>query len=132
MGSTRRYIMSEDLQYWLAWCTYKCLPFLEKKEIKVCLEQAMANAFIERGFTILDLDIRPDHVFVDFLCGPNVQLSDMVKGLKGTTARLLLREFPQLAEVIGARRVWNPRYYVTSVGSPTKDEVQRYVDSERN
>ena len=82
----RGYVYS--LQYHIVWCTKYRKPVLQNgldDDIKGMLRQLAE----EYSFTILAMEVMPDHIHLLLDCRPQFRISDMVKILKGNTARCL-------------------------------------------
>ena len=52
----------------------------------------------EYSFTILATEVMPDHIHLLLNCKPQFLISDMVKILKGNTARRLFMKHPELKD----------------------------------
>ena len=50
--------------------------------------------------------------------------------LKGTSAIRLFREFPRLRETQRKNQLWNPSYFVETIGSTSEENVRRYIASQ--
>jgi len=61
---------------------------------------------------------------------PHVAVSQIVKWIKGVSALRLLQKFPALKTRIG-NHLWNPRYYVGTVGDMSPDVVNRYIENQK-
>ncbi len=61
---------------------------------------------------------------------PQYGIHRLVKQIKGRTSRLLRQEFPHLKSRLPT--LWTNSYFVATVGGPTLQIVQRYVDNQRN
>jgi putative transposase len=73
-----------------------------------------------------ELGIDSDHVHfvLDVALHP---IPEIVKALKGYTAKVLLREFPIIRrQYVFHRRFWNPSYYFDSLGSDL-NHLSEYV-----
>ncbi len=47
--------------------------------------------------------------------------------IKGITARKLLMEFPYLKEKLYKGHLWNPSYYIETIGSISEDVIRKYI-----
>jgi len=56
-----------------------------------------------------------DHIHLLIDCSPQHYIPDMIKALKGVSARLLLKEFPELKQKLWGGHLWNPSYFVATV-----------------
>jgi putative transposase len=64
------------------------------------------------------------HLFVRV--GPTDAPAQVVRALKGPTARTLRQEFPHLRWF--AKVLWSPPYFAASVGYVSESTVRRYIE----
>lgn len=64
-------------------------------------------------------------------CKPQHYIPDMVKVLKGISARLILKEFPEIKSKLWGGHLWNPSYFVATVSENTEDQVRDYIRSQK-
>ncbi|RYZ90118.1 MAG: IS200/IS605 family transposase, partial [Proteobacteria bacterium] len=62
---------------------------------------------------------------------PKYSPSDIVKQLKGITARKLFLELPKIKEKLWGGHLWNPSYSIGTVGDMSKDVVLRYIQNQK-
>lgn len=51
--------------------------------------------------------------------------------LKGISARLLFQRFPILRQKLYKHRLWNPSYYVETIGSISEDSIKKYIQNQQ-
>ena len=85
----------------------------------------------EFGFEIKEMEVMPDHCHVFISCHPKTAPSSIVKYLKGITARKLFTEFPSIKKKLWGGHLWNPSYYIGTVGNMSKDVVLRYIQNQK-
>ncbi len=85
----------------------------------------------EYGFTIETLEVMPDHCHAFVVAHPKFSPSQVMKLLKGISARKLFQEFPHLKKYLWDGHLWNSSYYVGTAGSVSKTVVQRYIQEQR-
>ena len=94
--------------------------------IKIRCEQLLWEALNHLGVECRELGIDEDHVhfILDIGLKP---LPDIVKKLKGHSARHLLQEYPWLKkQYFWGSGLWNPSYYFDSLGKDL-DSLSEYV-----
>lgn len=90
---------------------------------------ALLNEICEqREWPILALEVQPDHVHLFLSIPPSIAVADAVKILKGTTARKLFVEFPELKESLLGGNLWSPSYYVGTAGNVSAEIIRRYIE----
>ena len=46
---------------------------------------------------------------------------------KGISGRLLMKEFPEITKNLWNGELWNPYYYVETIGSVSEENIRRYI-----
>lgn len=72
--------------------------------------------------------VSKDHVHLHLSYPPKVSVSDLVRRLKGRTARLLLDEFPELRRRYWGQHLWGIGYGAWSTGNITDEMLQQYLE----
>lgn len=80
--------------------------------------------------TIIEQETDLDHIHILFASKPQVTLSRFVNSLKTVSARMLMREFPELKRLLWGGHFWSPSYFLASTGQVTLDVLKRYVESQ--
>lgn len=124
----RGYVYS--LQYHIVWCVkYRRSVLIGKVEDD--LKALLYELADEYGFSIVALETMPDHVHMLVDCRPQFFPSDMVKILKGTTARRLFILHPELKKDLWGGHLWNPSYCIVTVSDRSFDMVKDYIESQK-
>ena len=55
----------------------------------------------------------------------------MMKALKGVSARLLFKEFPELKRKLWGGHLWNPSYFVATVSEQTEAQIRAYIQKQK-
>ena len=50
--------------------------------------------------------------------------------MKGISERLLLREFPEISKELWNGELWNPSYYVETIGSISEEAIRQYFQNQ--
>ncbi|MHB1652076.1 MAG: IS200/IS605 family transposase [Desulfitobacteriaceae bacterium] len=85
----------------------------------------------EHKFEIVTMEVMPDHVHLLLDCSPQHHIPNIVKTLKGYSARLLFKEMPELKKRLWGGHLWNPSYFVTSVSEISESAVRQYIESQK-
>ena len=125
----RSYVYS--IQYHIVWCV--------KYRHKVITEQ-IENRLIEilnkiadnNGFQILECNTDKDHIHLLVSCSPQHYIPDMIKALKGVSARLLMKEYgEELKRKLWGGHLWNPSYFVATVSENTEEQIRKYIQNQK-
>lgn len=102
-------------------------------EIEADLRNILAQAGSEHGFTVQLCEVgEMDHVHCFVTAPPTLSISDLVKLLKGISARKLFQLHPELKEKLWRGVLWNHSYYVETVGSISEQNIRRYIQNQKN
>ena len=96
----------------------------------VRLKQIFTDCAARHGFSILEMDVMPDHVHLLIDCNPRFGIMQCVKSLKRESASLLRKEFPELRTRIP--NLWTRSAFIASVGAVSPDVVKRYIEDQKN
>lgn len=125
----RGYVYS--IQYHVVWCVkyrHKVLTCdIEKRLIEILNKIAMDN-----GFEILECNGDLDHIHLLINCSPQHYIPNMIKALKGVSARLLMKEYgDELKKELQGEHLWNPSYFIATVSENTEEQIQTYIKSQK-
>ncbi|MBA2877836.1 putative transposase [Anoxybacillus kamchatkensis] len=124
----RGYVYS--IQYHMVWCVkYRHKVLIG--DIDTRLKEILHQIAEEHGFTILQVESDGDHVHLLIDCTPQHSIPNIIKALKGVSARLLFKEFPQLKEKLGGGNLWNPSYFVATVSEHTEAQIKQYIQNQK-
>lgn len=118
-----------SLQYHLVWCT-KYRKSVLTGYVKEDLIKMIKSLSREYGFTIIAMEIMPDHVHLLIDCTPQFFIADMMKIIKGNTARWLFIKHPDLKSELWGGHLWNPSYCAITVSERSIQQVTEYINSQ--
>jgi putative transposase len=95
------------------------------------LKEVIRQTASKRDWDVAALEVMPDHVHLFISPPPTTSPADVVKVCKGVSARLLLKEFPDLARKTGRGTLWAPSYFVGSAGNVSAETIQRYIEEQQ-
>ena len=124
----RGYVYS--LQYHIVWCTK-----YRKKILENGLDDEIKNYLLrlakEYEFTILAMEIMPDHVHILVDCKPQFNIPEMVKLLKSLTSRWFFKKHPEYHDILWGGHLWNPSYCVVTVSDRSIAQVKEYIYTQK-
>ena len=124
----RGYVYS--IQYHIVWCV-KYRQKIITNQIEKKLREILNNIAEDNKFKILLMNTDLDHVHLLVECSPQHYIPNIIKALKGVSARLLLKEFPKLKEKLWGGHLWNPSYFIATVSENTEEQIKQYILSEK-
>lgn len=123
-------------------CVYNCnyhIVFSTKyrkpvitEDIEKRLKEMIVEIGIEKGFEVSQVEVgQKDHLHIFVSAHPKVAPSYIVKMIKGITARKLFIEFPQLKKHLRKGHLWNPSYYIETIGSISEEMIRKYIERQK-
>ena len=101
-------------------------PDIEKR-----LKEILIDIGKQKGFEIAEIEVgMKDHVHVFVSAIPKISISYIAKMMKGISGRLLLKEFPELSKHLYKGELWNPSYYVETIGSISEEAIRKYIQNQ--
>ena len=125
----RGYVYS--IQYHIVWCV-KYRRKVLSSDIEQSLKEILRNIAQDNNFTILECNGDLDHIHLLIDCSPQHYIPDMIKALKGVSARLLFKQYgEELKSQLWNGHLWNPSYFVATVSENTESQVRAYIQSQK-
>lgn len=126
----RGYVYS--IQYHIVWCVkyrHKVLtPKIEKR-----LYEILNKITEDNSFQILECNGDLDHIHLLINCSPQHYIPDMIKALKGVSARLLMKEYEEeLKKKLWGGHLWNPSYFVATVSENIEEQIRKYIQNQKS
>ena len=124
----RGYVYS--IQYHIVWCT-KYRREVLTDGIDADIKEYLQKMASDYDFTIITMEVMPDHIHLLLDCKPQFFPSDMIKILKGNSARWLFMKHPELKKQLWGGHLWNPSYCIVTVSERSPDMIKQYIDSQK-
>ena len=125
----RGYVYS--IQYHVVWCV-KYRHKVLVPEIEKDLHEILYKIAKDNGFQILEMNGEEDHIHLLVNCSPQHYIPDMMKALKGVSARLLMKQHGDfLKKKLWGGHLWNPSYYIATVSENTEEQIRNYIQSQK-
>lgn len=124
----RGYVYS--IQYHIVWCV-KYRHKLLYGQIDEDLQALLRKIAEDKEITILEMESDKDHIHLLIDCKPQHYIPDVVKALKGVSARLLFKQYLELKKRLWGGHLWNPSYFVATVSENTEEQIRRYIQNQK-
>lgn len=125
----RGYVYS--IQYHIVWCV-KYRHKVLTTSIEKRLYEILNKIAIDNSFTILEINGEQDHVHLLIECPPQHYIPDIIKALKGISARLLMKEYESIfKKKLWGGHLWNPSYFIATVSENTEEQIRNYIKSQK-
>ena len=95
------------------------------------LSEILNDLAHDNGFSISEFYTDKDHVHILVECSPQHYIPDMLKAMKGVSARFIMKSFPELREQLWGGHLWNPSYFVATVSENTETQIREYIQKQK-
>lgn len=125
----RGYVYS--IEYHIVWCVkYRHRVLTNKIENK--LIEILNKIATDNNFKILEINGDLDHIHLLIECTPQHYIPNLIRALKGVSARLLMKEYGnELKKKLWGGHLWNPSYFVATVSENTEEQIKQYIQSQK-
>ena len=119
-----------NINYHIVWST-KYRRKVLNADIERRLKEILIDVGKQKGFEIAEIEVgTKDHVHVFVSAIPKISISYIAKMMKGISGRLLLKEFPEISKELWNGELWNPSYYVETIGSISEEAIRQYIQNQ--
>ena len=118
-----------ELKYHLVWKTKYSYPVL-RGEMGLRLREVLRRVCAEQGMTIVQGNIRPNHVHLLVSAPAHLSPAKMAQYLKGKSSYRWQREFRELQKRYWGQHLWGCGYFCATVGAVTEEQVKRYIEEQ--
>ena len=125
----RNYIY--NFHYHLIWVTkYRRACFINGDLVQE-MKDILAGIAEGADIRIEEMEVMPDHVHLLVSFKPKCSVTDVIKNLKGSSARIFFDRHPEIKKhSLWGGRLWSPSYYVGTLGNMSKETVQKYIQNQ--
>lgn len=127
-NTTKEYKSSAHLTYSCQYHVIFC-PKYRRKVLVSPIDARLKELFLQIAeqyqFSILEMEVMPDHVHLLIDCNPRFGIMEAVTKLKGITSKTLREEFPILKRKIPS--LWTRSAFISTVGSVSLEVVKQYI-----
>lgn len=118
-------------KYHLVWIPKFRMPVLGKGVDKR-LKQVLQGIVLRYGWEIDEMEVMEDHVHMFVSFPPTVSIAEAVQILKGVSARVLNREYPEMEERIWGAPLWADGYFASTVNDKTTSQIiRKYIKEQK-
>lgn len=116
-------------KYHVVWCSKYRRKVLEGP-IADRLKEIVRGICEEYRFSLLEMEVLPDHVHLLIEVDPQFGVHKAVKRIKGRSSRMLRTEFPALRSRIPT--LWTNSYFISTVGGSPLAAVKKYLEQQKS
>lgn len=81
--------------------------------------------------TVETMEVMSDYVHMLISFKPKYAPTDIVKNIKGSSARLFFAAHPEIrSQKMWGGKLWSHSYYMSTLGNMSKDVVEKYINNQ--
>lgn len=121
-----------NCNYHLIWVTkYRKEIFNTNEKVQYMISLLKYIASLNQ-IDIKEIEIIPDHIHLLISFPPRLSITNVVKVLKGASARKWFKQYPGTKNLLWDGHLWSRSYYIGTVGNMSKDVVKKYIQNQRS
>lgn len=118
--------------YHLVFVTKYRQTIFETKEQQDALKTYFQQIADKQSIQILAQEVMPDHAHLLVSFPPHYSISQMVKKLKGSSARYWFMAYPETKQKLWKGHLWSPSYFAGTTGNVSISIVSNYIKNQHN
>ena len=119
------------IEYHIVWCTKYRYKVLDSK-IETRLHELLNDFAKNNDFEIISMNGEKDHIHLLISATPNTIIPNIIKGMKGISAKMLIKEFPEIKNQLYGGHLWSPSYFICTVSENTEEQIKKYIESQKD
>jgi putative transposase len=122
-----------NFHYHLIWVTKYRHSVFDTPELVNDMTLILERIAELNEINIETLEIMPDHVHMLLNFKPKYAPTNVVKALKGGSARMFFEQHPEIKnQEFWGGHLWSHSYYMSTLGDMSKTTVENYINNQRN
>jgi putative transposase len=97
--------------------------------VDVRLKELILEKQLEYGYSVIEMEVMPDHVHLLLEVDPQFGIHKVVKRIKGISSRILREEFSWLKSRLPT--LWTNSYFVSTVSGAQISIIKQYIESQK-
>ncbi len=124
----RGYVYS--IQYHIVWCV-KYRKQILIGNLEQTLKECVLKIANDNGFEVSEMETDKDHIHLLIDCSPQHSIPNILKALKGVSARIIFQQHPEVKSKLWGGNLWNPSYFVATVSENTEEQIRHYIQNQK-
>lgn len=124
----RRYVYT--IQYHIVRFTKYRYKILQGK-VETTLKEIIKQIAEDNDFRIEEIETDLDHIYLLIDCSHQHYIPNIIKALKGVSARRLFKAHQEIRRKLWGGHLWNPSYFAATVSENTEEQIREYIKSQK-
>lgn len=117
-----------NFHFHLIWVTKYRQPVFTTPELVEEMKGILLAEAQMIGVTVEEAEVMPDHVHLLISFKPKMAASNVVKSLKGHSARVFFSRHPEIRDKkLWGGHLWSHSYYMSTVGNMSRETIEVYI-----
>ena len=120
-----------NFHFHLIWVTKYRNPAFTTPELVQEMKDILLRIAQLNDVTVEELEVMPEHVHMLISFKPKYTPTNIVKALKGGSARLFLKKHPEIKhDKFWGGHIWSRSYYMSTLSNMSKEVVAKYIQNQ--
>ena len=119
-----------DFNFHLVFVTKYRKAIFINEQLRNNMKQILLKIAKNKNVTVEHLEVMPDHVHMMISFQPDIAPSNVVKSLKGTSAREWFKLYPKTQKLLWGGHLWSPSFFMATTGNVSKEIVTSYIENQ--
>ena len=119
-----------DFHFHIIFVTKYRKQIFTTKQLRDDMKAIMKKVARNNDVTIEHIEVMPDHLHLMISFKPKEAPSNVVKSLKGASARWWFKQYPETKKKLWGGHLWSPSFFIATCGNVSKDIVASYIESQ--
>ena len=117
-----------NFHFHLIWVTKYRKPVFTTQVLAGEMKDILSVLADENDIQIEEMEVMPDHIHLLISFKPKHAPSDIVKYLKGHSAKRFFQIHPEIRDHdFWGGHLWSPSYYMSTLGDMSREVVEKYI-----
>lgn len=121
-----------NCHYHLIWVTKYRKPIFTTDAKRQAIKDLLMKLAQLNEIQIDTIEVMPDYIHLLVTFPPRLSITNVIKALKGGSARLWFKQWPATKQLLWGGHLWSRSYYVGTVGNMSKAVVDNYIHQQRS
>lgn len=103
-----------------------------QNDLEIMLKTYIEDYLSSNTCKLIEIEANMDHIHVLFETHPNINLANLISGLKTSSSRVIRNRFKkELAPYYWKPYFWSKSYFICSLGHNTEEIVANYIKNQK-
>lgn len=120
-----------NFHFHLVWATKYRNKIFNTQELRDEMKNILLKLSDMSEIYVEEIEVMEDHVHMMISFKPKYSATDVVKNLKGHSAKIFFKAHPEIKNnKMWGGHLWSHSYYMETVGNMSKDVVRLYIQNQ--